>query len=131
MLYGCQTGCEEQRRGCRERRACTGAELVRQLAVDTIGLKRLYALILIEHRTRRAHLAGVTANPTGQWTTQAARNVLMDLAELWQEVQVSDPGPLYQVHRRVRRRVRRRGDPGPEEPAACTAIERDLRESHR
>ena len=49
--------------------------------VDTIGLKRLYALILIEHRTRQAHLAGVTANPTGEWTTQAARNTLMDLAE--------------------------------------------------
>jgi putative transposase len=48
--------------------------------VDTIGLKRLYALILIEHGTRRAHLAGVTTNPAGQWTTQADRNTLMDLA---------------------------------------------------
>jgi transposase len=45
--------------------------------VDTIGLKRLYALILIEHGTRRAHLAGVTANPAGEWTSQAARNTLM------------------------------------------------------
>jgi transposase InsO family protein len=27
----------------------------------------------------RAHLAGITANPVGAWTTQAARNFLMDL----------------------------------------------------
>ena len=26
--------------------------------VDTIGLKRLHTLVLIEHRTRRAHMAG-------------------------------------------------------------------------
>ena len=53
--------------------------------VDTIGLKRLYALVLIEHRTRRAHLAGVTTNPTVEWTVQAARNVLMDFAERGKE----------------------------------------------
>lgn len=33
--------------------------------VDTIALKHLYTLALIEHGTRGAHLAGVTANPTG------------------------------------------------------------------
>jgi putative transposase len=42
-------------------------------------LLRIYALILIEHGTRRVHLAGITANPDGAWTTQAARNFLMDL----------------------------------------------------
>jgi transposase InsO family protein len=34
---------------------------------------------VIEHGTRRAHLAGITASPDGPWTTQAARNLLMDL----------------------------------------------------
>ena len=49
--------------------------------VDTVLLRRLYALIIIEHGTRRAHLAGITANPDGAWTTQAARNFLMDLGQ--------------------------------------------------
>jgi hypothetical protein len=49
--------------------------------VGTILLRRIYALIVIEHGTRRVHLAGTTANPDGAWTTQAARNVLMDLRQ--------------------------------------------------
>ena len=49
--------------------------------VDTVLLRRIYALILIEHGTRRVLLAGVTANPDGAWTAQAARNFLMDLGQ--------------------------------------------------
>jgi hypothetical protein len=33
--------------------------------VDTVFPRRLYALIIIEHGTRRAHLAGLTAHPDG------------------------------------------------------------------
>ena len=47
--------------------------------VDTVLLRRIYALIVIEHGTRHVHLAGLTANPDGVWTTQAARSFLMDL----------------------------------------------------
>ena len=47
--------------------------------MDTVLLRRIYALIVIEHGTRRVHLAGITANPDGAWTTQVARNFLMDL----------------------------------------------------
>jgi transposase InsO family protein len=49
--------------------------------VDTVLLCRVYALIVIEHGTRRAHLAGITARPDGAWTTQAARNFLMGLGQ--------------------------------------------------
>jgi putative transposase len=51
------------------------------LHVDTVLLKRIYALIAVEHGSRRAHLIGVATHPTGAWTTQAARNLLMDLAD--------------------------------------------------
>jgi transposase len=47
--------------------------------VDTIVLKRLYVLVFIEHGTRMLHLAGVTANPTGPWARQQARNLAMEL----------------------------------------------------
>jgi hypothetical protein len=49
--------------------------------IDTVLLKRLYALILIERDTCRTYLLDVTAHPAGEWTTQAARNALSELDE--------------------------------------------------
>jgi putative transposase len=56
------------------------------LDVDTVLLNRLYVLVFIEHGTRRMHLGGVTANPTGEWTVQQARNLASSLDERFEEV---------------------------------------------
>jgi hypothetical protein len=37
--------------------------------------------VFIEHGTRLLHVAGVTANPTGAWVSQQARNLAMELDE--------------------------------------------------
>jgi putative transposase len=64
----------------------TGILAVDFLHVDTVLLKRLYVLVFIEHGTRRMHLGGVTANPTGEWTVQQARNLALTLDDQFADI---------------------------------------------
>jgi putative transposase len=57
------------------------------LHVDTVLLKRIYVLVFIEHGTRRMHIGGVTANPTGEWTVQQARNLALGLGERFKDIE--------------------------------------------
>ena len=45
--------------------------------VDTALLRRYYLLFFIDITTREVFYAGITTNPTGPWTTQAARNLFL------------------------------------------------------
>ena len=56
------------------------------LHVDTVLLKRLYVLVFIQHGSRPMHLGGVTAHPTGEWTAQQARNLVLTLGGRFEDI---------------------------------------------
>ena len=48
---------------------------------DLLDGTQAYVLAVIEHASWRIRILGVTLRPTGDWTAQQARNLLMDLGE--------------------------------------------------
>ena len=64
---------------------------------DLLDGTQAYVLAVIEHATRRIRILGITLHPTGEWTTQQARNLLMDLGEQAHQIKfmIHDRGSNY------------------------------------
>jgi transposase InsO family protein len=64
---------------------------------DLLDGTQAYVLAVIEHASRRIRILGVTLHPTGEWTAQQARNLIMDLGEQAHRVKfmIRDRGSNY------------------------------------
>ncbi|MDQ2873465.1 MAG: integrase core domain-containing protein [Actinomycetota bacterium] len=65
--------------------------------VDLLDGTQAYVLAVIEHATRRIRILGVALRPTGDWTAQQARNLLMDLGDQahWVTFMIRDRGSNF------------------------------------
>jgi hypothetical protein len=66
---------------------------------DLLNGTQAYVLAVIEHATRRIRILGVTLHPTGDWTAQQARNLIMDRGEQAHRVKfmIRDRGSNYRA----------------------------------
>jgi hypothetical protein len=104
------------------------------LHADTVLLRRLYVLVFIEHGTRRMHLGGVTAHPTGDWTAQQARNLALTLDERFEGIRflIRDrgsnfTGPFDAVFQATDARILRTAVQAPRMNAICERLAGTLR----
>ena len=63
--------------------------------VESLFLRRYYALFFIAHGSRRVWFAGCTANPTGPWVTQQARNLGFDFSDQGMRFLIRDRDSKY------------------------------------
>ncbi len=84
--------------------------------VDTVSLKQVYVLFVIELSTREVHVLGVTAHPTAAFVTQVASELRRRPGRPRSFQQIPDPGSGHQVHDQLRRGVPFRGHPGDQDP---------------
>jgi putative transposase len=73
-------------------------------SVESLFLRRYYALFFIAHSNRRVWFAGCTANPTGAWVAQQARNLGLDFSDKGVRFLIRDrdskySGPFDEVFR--------------------------------
>jgi putative transposase len=78
---------------------------------DLLDGTQAYVLAVIEHTGRRIRILGVTLHPTGSWTAQQARNLLMDLGEQAHRVKFMIRDRGLELHRCIRRGPGRCRDP--------------------
>ena len=64
---------------------------------DLLDGTQAYVLAVIEHANRRIRIIGITSHPTGDWTAQQARNLIMDLGEHahWVKFMIRDRGSNF------------------------------------